>query len=384
MLRRNAPAAESSDMTDHPLLDDNGHPLPLPPDPLSPIPAVVERELATYRAGDTEQARAALTTIAESGRTAVAGHAAMALAGIELADNGLSPTCRKWLEQVIGGEDPWLGPLAVVMRSADFAQHAAAPQPLLLALADQLTGDLATARKGYEQALTELRTTSDGFDEAEINGEYDDDFARIIYGQQHVANILLGNLLLQTGDSAAARVPLNDARLGADGLLAAYAAYLEGQVLIEQKDAEKAARVLGYAFTESLPRRSGTEGELLPWTAIRYGEVLAGNPWMDEVAGNARRSAVSEGTVILAPFQTATFHMKLSKPALVDVGFGVFPGDSEPLHPALERLRNWSDERYDRACRLILVLHQFADPRDKEHAQTLAELRKNLDLPDPR
>ncbi|RKT84786.1 hypothetical protein SAMN05421805_12547 [Saccharopolyspora antimicrobica] len=372
-------------MTDLPLLDDDGHALPLPPDPLSPIPDIVERELAAYRAGEAQQARAALTTIAESGRTAVAGHAAMALAGIELADDGLSTSCEKWLEQVARGEDPWLGPLAVVMLSADFKAHAAAPEPLLGHLAKQLTGDLAAARKSYEHALAELRGTSARFDEDEINGEYDDDFARIVYAQQYIANILLGNLLLQSGNSAAALEPLNDARLGGDGLLAAYAAYLEGHVLVEQKDAEKAARVLGYAFTESLPHKSGTEGELLPWTAIRYCEALASNPWMDEVAGNARRSAVDAGTVILAPFETATSYMRSSKPALIDVGYGVFPGDWEPVYPALGRLRAWSDERYERARRLILVLHEFVeDQRNEEQTRNLAELRKKLDLPDPR
>ncbi|MFG3703875.1 hypothetical protein ACGF7U_03945 [Micromonospora sp. NPDC047670] len=68
-------------MSDQPLLDPEGWALPLPPDPLSPVPAEVEHALAAYRAGDVPQARALLTAIAGSGRTAVSGHAAMALAG---------------------------------------------------------------------------------------------------------------------------------------------------------------------------------------------------------------------------------------------------------------------------------------------------------------
>ncbi|KAA5829184.1 hypothetical protein F1721_26325 [Saccharopolyspora hirsuta] len=65
------------------LLDANGFPRPLPPDPLSPIPDEVELALTAYRAGDVAQARTSLGAIAESGRTTAAGHAAMALAVLD-------------------------------------------------------------------------------------------------------------------------------------------------------------------------------------------------------------------------------------------------------------------------------------------------------------
>ncbi|MFI0470838.1 hypothetical protein ACH347_42835 [Saccharopolyspora sp. 5N102] len=364
-------------MTEPSLLDAHRLPLPLPPDPLSPIPDEVERELAAYRAGDVAQAQTSLSTIAESGRTALSGHAAMALAGIELAENGLSTTCKKWLEQVASGEDPWLGPLAVVMLSSDFEKHIAGPEPLLSNLAGQLTGDLTAARKGFEQALTHLEEAW------ENESEYDDDAISAILNQRDIAKLLLGNVLIQTGDSAAARKPLSSARSHCDGLLAAYASYLEGHVLHEQGENERASRALFYAADEAHPSSSGTEG-LLPWALIRYGEFLASNPWLDIVVDQVEENHTSEGSVIRFPFESALSFKKVSQPALADIGLHLFPAsaDFEPVHAALERLKTWSDERYERARRLTLVLHQYVDDwRNEEKTQKLAELWEKLDLP---
>ncbi|MDA3644982.1 hypothetical protein LZ318_03625 [Saccharopolyspora indica] len=365
-------------MTDQSLVDADGFARPLPPDPLSPVPEAVERELATYRAGDAGRAKAALTTIAESGRTAVAGHAAMALAGVELTENGLSASCGKWLEQVAAGEDPWLGPLAVVMLSSDFEEHIAGPEPLLDHLAGQLTGDRASAREGFERSLAAL-------EEAWANeSEYDDDAISAILNQRDITKLLLGNLLIQTGDSAAALEPLSSARSHCDGLLAAYAGHLEAHVLIEQEKDEPAAEVLSYAYGESIPANSGAEG-LAQWIGIRYGEHLAGNPWMDIVADQVEDiPAVTEAVVVRDRFEGAHFFTKLSRPALAAIGLHLFPAsaDFEPVHAALERLKTWSDERHERARRLILVLHQYVeDSRDEEKTRGLAELWKRLDLP---
>ncbi|MER7013177.1 hypothetical protein ABT324_17290 [Saccharopolyspora sp. NPDC000359] len=361
--------------TDHALLDTNGFPLPLPPDPLSPIPGEVELGLTAYRAGDVAQARASLGTIAESGRTAVSGHAAMALAGVELSENGLSAGCETWLEQVAAGEDPWLGPLAVVMLSADFEEYIAGPEPLLDHLAGQLTGDLAAAREGFERSLARL--------EEAWENESDD----TVLEQRDIARLLLGNVLIQSGDSSAALEPLSSARSHCDGLLAAYAGHLEGHVLIDLGKNERASEVLSYTFGESLPANSRADG-MTRWVGIRFGEHLAGHPWMDIVTDQVEDvPAATEGTVVRDPFETACQFEALSRPALADIGLHLFPAgaDFEPVHAALERLKAWSDERNDRARRLILVLHQYVDDwRDEEKTRALAELRKQLGLPNPR
>ncbi|MER7079530.1 hypothetical protein SAMN02982929_03189 [Saccharopolyspora kobensis] len=308
----------------------------------------------------------------------------MALAGIELAEHGLTDRCRTWLERSASGEDPWLGPLAIVMLSSHFEEHVADSELLLGSLASQLTGDLATARQGFEQAIAEHGRASAALDAAAANGEFNDDLAITIGRRLYITNILLGNFLIQNDESAAALEPLRDSRSSCDGLLAAYASYLEAHVLIEQKNAEQAAEVLRYAIDEARPNSPWADGELTPWVSIRYGELLASEPWMDVVTDQVEANHVSVGTVVRNPFETALHFKKSGETALADF-VHLFPGDFEPVHAALERLKTWSDERYERARRLVLVLHQFVeDPHDSDQTQGLAELRKELDLPLPR
>ncbi|SDZ15884.1 hypothetical protein SAMN05216215_104932 [Saccharopolyspora shandongensis] len=345
------------------LLDDHGSALPLPPDPLSPVPDEVERGLAAYRAGDAREARALLTEIADAGRTAVSGHAAMSLAGIELGENGLDSSCRKRLEQVAAGEDPWLGPLAAVLLTPDFQSCTSSDSDrvLLGSLAAQLTGAPEAARNGFEQAADALEGTDAG----------------------DVANILLGNLLLQSGDPAEALKPLRNARQMCDGLFAGYAGHLEGHVLIGQEE-ERASQVLSYAHRESHPARGGDKG-LHPWVAVRFGELLAGNTWLDLVYDQMENSGVSQGVVVGEPFESAFHFAEISNPALADIGLHLFPGDFEPVHAALDRLKTWSDERYERARRLVLALYTLVeDSRDEEMSLGLKELRERLSLPKPR
>ncbi|HEX6685507.1 MAG TPA: hypothetical protein VF062_22160 [Candidatus Limnocylindrales bacterium] len=314
-------------MTDQPLLDPNGLALPLPPDPLSPVPDEVERGLAAYRAGDAPQARALLTTIAGTGRTTVSGHAAMALAGIELSENGLGGSCQTWLEQVAAGEDPWLGPLAAVMLTPSF-QSCTSWDPdrvILQSLAAQLTGDLDTARAGFEHAAT------DRTDE-----ETDDLTYGRLMNYRDLANLLLGNLLLQSGDQAAALEPLSDARSNCDGLFAGYAGYLEGHVLIGRDKMDQAGKVLQYAHSESHPARGGSMG-LHPWVAVRFGELLAGHASILDLVDDQRESSgVSVATVVREPFESALYQTEVSRPAIVDVGFHLFPRNSD------QYTRDWS------------------------------------------
>ncbi|XVQ12016.1 hypothetical protein ACQP1W_05385 [Spirillospora sp. CA-255316] len=357
-------------MTDQSLLDSEGRALPLPPDPLSPVPDDVERGLAAYRAGDAPQARALLTAIAGAGRTAASGHAAMALAGIELDENGLGAPCRTWLEQVAAGEDPWLGPLAAVMLTPDFESYTSSDsgQALLRHLTAQLTGDLDTARNGFEQAV-----------DAHKDAETEDSF-RIT----DLASLLLGNVLLQSGAPAAALEPLRYARSMCDGLFAGYAGYLEGHVLIGQDEKDRAGKVLQYAHGESHPARGGSEG-LHPWVALRLGELTAGDPWLDVVYDQMENSGVSEGTVVREPFESAFHFKEVSRPALADIGLQLFPANFGPVHAGLDRLKAWSDERYERGRRLVLILHSLVeDWRDEERTRGLAELREKLELPEPK
>ncbi|MFE3455791.1 tetratricopeptide repeat protein [Nonomuraea sp. NPDC059194] len=323
------------------------------------MPDEVERGLAAYRAGDVPAARALLTTIAGAGRTAVSGHAAMALAGIELSENGLDGSCRGWLEQVAAGEDPWLGPLAAVMLTPDF--RSSSDRALLQSLAAQLTGDLGAAQDGFEQAAEVRKGTEIG----------------------DVASLLLGNLLLQSGDQTAALGPLTYAREMCDGLFAGYAAHLEGHILIGRDAKEQAGEVLQYAHGESHPARGGSKG-LHPWVAVRFGELLAGDTWLDLVYDQVERSGVSEGEVVREPFESARYQTEVSNPALVDIGLYLFPATFGPVHAGLERLKTWSDERYERGRRLVLALHTHVeDSRDEERTRGLTDLRERLGLPRP-
>lgn len=352
-------------MTDRSLLGPDGSALPLPPDPSSPVPDEVERALAAYRAGDVPGARALLTALAGAGRTASSGHAAMALAGLELREGGLDGACRTWLEQVAAGEDPWLGPLAAVMLTPAFKDYSSSTSGgvLLRNLAAQLTGDPATARTGFEEAV-----------------EVDDDA-----GTRAVACLLLGNLLLQSGEETEALKLLTDVRKMSGDVSADYARYLEGHVLIGQGKRDEAATVLQRAHRDSHPARGGEEG-LYPWIALRFGELLAGDALgLDLVYDQVEAAGVSEGDVVREPFESAAYQKEISGPSLVDVGFNLFPADFEPVHAGLERLKTWSDERYERARRLVLALHvHVEDSRDEPRTGGLAELRAKLDLPEPR
>ena len=353
-------------MSDQSLLDSDGTALPLPADVLSPVPDEVERGLAAYRAGDAPQARALLTTIAGAGRTAVSGHAAMALAGIELGENGLDGSYRTWLEQVVTGEDPWLGPLAAVMLAPHFEEYVSedSDRVLVRGLAAQLTGDLDTARNGLEQAVDVLRDIETG----------------------DLASLLLGGLLVHSGEPAAAVEPLRHARQWCDPLLAGYAGYLEGHILIGRGETDQAGQVLQEAHHGSHPARAHSEG-LHPWVALRFGEPLAGTPYLDLVTDQMENSGVSVGSVVREPFESGRYFQQVSRPALLDVGLYLFPAkfESGPVHAGLERLKTWSDERYERGRRLILVLHTLVeDTRNDQRTQGLAELLQKHDLPRPR
>ncbi|WP_026403773.1 hypothetical protein [Actinomadura rifamycini] len=346
------------------LLDSNGRALPLPPDPPSPVPDEVGRGLAAFRAGDAGRARELLAAAADAGRTSASGHAAMALAGIGIGEDGLDDPHRARLEQAASGEDPWLGPLAAVLLTPDFRSGASADPDgrLLPGLAAWLTGDPDAARDGFGRTFEARKGTAAG----------------------DVAGLLLGALLVQGGEPEAALEPLRYTRKMCDGTLAAFAGHLEAHVLIGQGKKERASTALSYAHRASHPARGGDAG-LHPWVAVRFGELLASEPWMDIVYDQVEQSGVSEGSVIREPFESAQYQKEVSAPALADIGLFLFPATFEPVHAGLDRLKEWSDERYERARRLVLTLYTFVeDGRDAERTRGLAELLAKLDLPRPK
>ncbi|WP_326807609.1 hypothetical protein OG533_24875 [Streptomyces sp. NBC_01186] len=331
-------------------------PRPLPLDPVSVMPEEVARGVALYRAGDADGARAVLRPLAEAGRTSASGEAAAALAGIELAGDPADPAELPLLRQVAAGEDPWLGPLAAVLLSQGLAdalswtvEHEVPPagHPLVRGIVAQLTGDREAARAGYEQAMAEPQPGEESTD---------------------LAQVLLANLLLSTGaDPAEVDDLLTDGQKSSSPLYRGYACHLLAHSLIRQGDLDGAAEVLRHGQSAAHPVDSGSDA-LLPWVCVRSGELLASAPYeLDLVAAMMEDSGVSEGSCIRQPFEEAAYFQKSARPALADVGFHAFPDDAEEVRAALDRLREWSDERYERGRALCLLLcHRLlADETDR-------------------
>jgi hypothetical protein len=106
---------------------------------------------------------------------------------------------------------------------------------------------------------------------------------------------------------------------------------------------------------------------------------------VDVIYDQVEESGVDEGVVIREPFESARHQREVSAPALADIGLFLFPATFEPVHAGLERLKAWSDERYERGRRLVFTLHTHVeDSRDAERTQGLAELLAKLDLPEPK
>ncbi|NUW30019.1 hypothetical protein HTZ77_01020 [Nonomuraea sp. SMC257] len=343
---------------------------PIPPDPITTaVPDEARPGLEAYRAGDVAEARSALRAVAGSGRTSVSGFAAAALAGIELGEDDLDEPGWKLLRRVAAGEDPWLGPMAAVLPSAGLyaafesldAGRRPADHPLVRGVIAQLTADPEAAEEGFIRAA---------------------DLGDADPWTRDLAAALHGNLLLQTGaDPAAAEEPLTRALKSDHELYAGYAGHLLGHLLIGQGDLERAGRVLQAAHLVSHPRRAGAEG-LYPWVCVRYGELLAGAPHLSVVEELMAHNGMSESYWVREAFEGAFYFTDVSRPALAEIGLSLFPADFPEVRHALERLRRWSEERYDRARALFLALHDHvADSRDADRSQGLRELRAAFDRP---
>ncbi len=295
--------------------------LPLDPvEPVEPVAAEVEAGLEAYRNGDPNDAMTALRQVAGAARTAGAGQAAAALAGIEL---GAGEPCWESLEQVAAGEDPWMGPLAgVLIAELEPEEH---DRALLRGITAQLTGDVEAARALYAESDDPLAT------------------------------VLTGNLLIVTGDPVAAEEPLMRALRSDSAIISAYAGHLLGHLLIARNELEEAGQVLNNAFWRSHPKGTGPEG-LVPWVGVRIGELLAGTFELDVVATLMEESRMDELYFTRDFFENAACFTLYSEPSLTKIGLHLFTGDFDVVHDALERLRLWSDERYERGRALAVLL----------------------------
>ncbi|NBE56418.1 tetratricopeptide repeat protein [Streptomyces boluensis] len=347
---------------------DDSFPYPrlLPPDPVAPVPDEVARAVERHRSGDPDGARSALRAMADAGRTATAGHAAAALAGIELAEGGPDEPFWGALEQVAAGEDPWLGPLAAALPSMELYSvlesmnpgASPADHPVIRGLAAHLTGDQDGAEEAFEQAAAEAAP-----------GRLEDD----------LAHVLLGHQLLHRGANREAEEALTRVLAEEDQVFCGYARFLLGHVLVERGELDEAGTVLTQAMSETHPSEHRVEEGLHSWVGVRLGELLAGTYELDCVVEEMENGGMSELYCTRQPFESGAFFTKVSRPALAQIGLHLFPGDLDTVRSELRRLREWSDERYERGRKLCLLLGErlLVDERD-EREQALQLLLGEL------
>ncbi|MFF8286638.1 hypothetical protein ACF06W_28515 [Streptomyces albus] len=343
-------------------------PTPLPPDPVAPMPDEVARETERYRAGDVDGAREGLRALAASGRTAKAGAAAAALAGIELVESGPGEkTFLKALAQVAGGEDPWLGPLAACLPSMELyaaldslsPDDPLAASPVLRGVSAHLTGDQGTARTALAEAVSQATP-----------GRLEDD----------LSHVLLGHHLLYSGAARdEVEEPLTHVLASDDAVFTGYARYLLGHLLTGHDEPDRAGEMLTQALSDAHPTVR-QDDSLLPWAGVRLGELLAGHFELDCVVEQMERSGVAEMSCVREPFESGAFFTGVSRPALAGIGLGLFTGDMGAVRAGLQRLREWSDERHERGRALCLVLgHRLlADEPDAGRERTLKGLLDEL------
>ncbi|GAA1537093.1 hypothetical protein GCM10009678_19440 [Actinomadura kijaniata] len=326
---------------DSPAFEPDGFPVPLPADPVPPVPEEVESALEPFRAGDAAASLAALRPLAASGRTSLAGHAAAALAGVAIS---LDEPFRAPLRQVMEGEDPWLGPLAAVLESRGpsdvLGRRPSAVDPLLTGITARLTGAREAAREHLAQAVA--------------------DADRAV--RRDLAAVLLGDLLLADGEPDAAERPLRRALRAKDPLYVAYAGHLLGHLLIVRGELDEAADTLLKACITAHPRETETDA-LMPWVHLRLGELLAGTFRLRVVEEWMENNGMNELYWTRDVFETGLHFHDISRPSLNEIGLHVFPGDVAEVRAALDRLKQWSDERHARGRRLCLMLGTRTDTR---------------------
>ncbi|MFI0445424.1 WD40 repeat domain-containing protein [Actinomadura sp. 6N118] len=276
----------------------------------------VERGVEAARSGDVDSARELLGAHQGGGRTAAGMRADLTLASLA-PSSGVAVEC---LRRVAAGEDPEAGPLAsVALSTLD-------DESLQRAMAAEHLGDTVTARAIYESG-----------------GE--------------LATVLLGRLL---GD----REILARAQRADGPLAASYAGYLLGGLLIASGEHGEAREVLSRACETAQATRESPYG-LLPWIAVRLGELL--------VERNAADEEIREAFVLAQPL------MEIADPALAAVGLGSLDGNPHAVQGALEWLDAWKGESHAHGCRLATLLGarivEASDkPADHPLNQMLCEL----------
>ncbi|MEV0401126.1 tetratricopeptide repeat protein [Actinoallomurus sp. NPDC050550] len=167
------------------------------------------------------------------------------------------------------------------------------------------------------------------------------------------------------GDARRARELLAEAQDSADPLASSYAGYVLGGMLIASGEARTAEAVLRRACDTALRTRESSYG-LLPWIAVRLGELLA-----------EREAGLEE---IREAFALAQPLREIADPGLATVGLGVLDANPYAVRGALEWLRAWSGERHAHGCRLATRLGaRIVEDSDDPSGHPLADLLRELD-----
>ncbi|MFG2003948.1 tetratricopeptide repeat protein [Spirillospora sp. NPDC048911] len=288
----------------------------------------VERGVAAARAGDAGSARELLNGHTGRGRTSTGMRADLTLAALTALEAGprdsSSPSSGlvvECLRRVAAGEDPEAAP------QASMALSALADASLRRAMAAEQLGDAETARAIYESG-----------------GE--------------PATVLLGRLL---GD----REILARAQRADDPLAASYAGYLLGGLLIDAEEYGEAREVLGRACEAAQATRENPYG-ILPWIAVRLGELLAGQ--------DAPIEEIRDAFVLAQPL------MEIADPALAAVGLNTLDGNPYAVQGALKWLEAWSGERHAHGCRLATMLGaRVVEASDEPADHPLNRMLRELD-----
>ncbi|WP_329519122.1 tetratricopeptide repeat protein [Spirillospora sp. NBC_01491] len=277
----------------------------------------VGRGVEAAREGDPCSARELLDAHTGKGRNSAAMRADLALAALDPSD----PLAVQRLRRVAAGEDPEAGPWASVALSV------LGDEALRRGMAAEHLGDAEGARAIYESG-------------GDLGG------------------VLLGRLL---GDrEILARGLETD-----DPLAGSYAGYLLGGLLDAGGEHGEARAVLGRACERALATRESPYG-ILPWIAVRLGELLTG-----------REAAIEE---IREAFVLAQPLVEIADPSLAAVGLGTLDGNPYAVRGALEWLRAWSGEYHACGVRLATGLGaRVVEASDRPADHSLNQVLRELD-----
>ncbi|WP_433174768.1 hypothetical protein [Actinoallomurus sp. CA-150999] len=380
-------------------------------------PHVISRHFPEVAPGEGAEARPEGGTVTARVRSQGTGRHFPDVALGEERDSLVGGESVGRLRRVAAGEDPSAGPWAAVALSRLDGATAGEADPIMRAMAAEITGETATARAIYEAqtgpaaalakallgrlladaearvehrpADADAKTDAEAHADAVADGDGDARRAwELLGGAQDSASPLAdaearaehrpadadtnaeadidadARAEAADADVRQAREFLVEAQDSAGPLASSYAGYLLGGMLIDSGEAEAAEAVLRRACDTALRTRESPYG-LLPWIAVRLGEPLA-----------EREAGLEE---IREAFALAQPLREIADPGLATVGLGVLDANPYAVRGALEWLRAWNDERHAHACRLATrlgarIVEDSDDPSDHPLADLLREL----------